>query len=186
MDKRKIAKSTFVINIIALIATIVLSYLLIFKGIQLTSKLFKILLFILLNISTIVGLYFSMTNKTKPLTTYYLILILSPIILTIGSVISGNGIIPLHFGGQIISSTFDAEEKIIEKSNLYIKRSPSFFSNQWYDIFENHGVFEKKIGQFNAGEDFNFIDFNIYDSINKKYIRLTDTKQTTQIEEFVN
>lgn len=186
MDKRKIAKSTFVINVIALIATIILSYLLIFKGIRLTSKLFKIFLFTILNMSTIVGLYYSMTNKIKPLTTYYLILILSPIVLTIGSVISGNGIIPLHFGGQIISSTFDSEEKIIEKNNLYIKRSPSFFSNQWYDIFENRRAFEKKLGQFNAGEDFSYTDFKIYDSINKKYIRLIGTKQTTQIEEIVN
>lgn len=127
-----------------------------------------------------------MTNKIKPLTTYYLIVILCPIILTIGSAISGNGIVPLYFGGQIISSTFESTDKLFEKNNLYIKRSFSLMSNQWYDLCENHGAFEKKLGQFNAGEDFNFADFQIYDSINKKYIRLIDTKRTTQIEEFVN
>lgn len=186
MDRRKIAKSTFIINIIALVATFILSYLLIFKGIQLTSKPFKIFLFLALNISTIFGLYVSMTNKIKPLTTYYLIVILNPIILTIGSVISGNGIIPLSFGGQIISSTFEDTDKLLEKNNLYIKRSFSLMSNQCYDLCESHGAFEKKLGQFNACEDFNFIDFSIYDSINKKYIRLIDSKQTIQIEEFVN
>ena len=186
MDKRKITKSTFIVNLIALGATIILSYLLIFKGIQLTSKPFKIILFLTLNISTIIGLYLSMTNKIKPLTTYYLIVILSPIVLTIGSVISGNGIVPLHFGGQVIFSTFDDDEKIFKKNNLYIKSSFSLMSNQWYDLFENGGVFEKKLGQFNAGEDFHFADFNIFDSINKKYIRLIDIKGTTQTEEFVN
>ncbi|MBP7478779.1 MAG: hypothetical protein KA797_09665 [Chitinophagales bacterium] len=120
------------------------------------------------------------------MTTYYLIVILSPIILTIGSVISGNGIAPLYFGGQIIYSTFGGSEKIFEKNNLYFKRSFSLMSNQWYDMYENHGAFEKKLGQFNTGEDFNFADFQIYDSINKKYIRLIDAKQTTKIEEFVN
>ncbi len=56
-------------------------------------------------------------------------------------------------------------------------------SNQWYDVYENLGAFEKKLGQFNAGDEFNFNDFSIYDSINKKYIRLINPKQTTQIEE---
>lgn len=186
MDRRKITKSTFIINLIALVATFILSYLLLFKGIELTSKSFKIFLFLALNVSTIFGLYVSITNKIKPLTTYYLIVILSPIILTIGSVISGNGIVPLHLGGQIIYSTFGGSEIIFEKNNLYLKRSFSLMSNQWYDLYENHGAFEKKLGQFNAGEDFNFADFQIYDSINKKYIRLIDTKRTTQIEEFVN
>ncbi len=184
MNRQKIAKVTFVINFIALIATIILRYLLLSRDIQLTWTAPKIFLFTILHLSTIYGLYISLKNKLKPLITYFLILVLSPIVFTIGCVISGQGIIPLYFAGKFITSTFGGDEKVFEKDNISIKKSPNFFSIGYYDLVKSQGLFEKKIGQFNAGEDHDFTDFKIFDSINKKYIKLTDSKMTLKTYDF--
>lgn len=186
MNNQTLNRTTFIINIISLLATTILFYLLIFKGIQLIFKSITIIILLSLIITTFFGLYISFRNQIKPLTTYYFIIFICPIILTVVSLVSGNGIIPIQFGSKFIFSTFESDFKLIEKDNVYIKRSFSLMSNQWYDVVEGEGLFEEKIGKFNSDENFKYIDFTLYDSINKKFIKLIDPKQTAIIEELTN
>ena len=185
MYRRKIITWTFILNLTTLLGTIYLSYLLITKGLQLTSQPIKVLLFLTLHATTIYGLYISANSKIKPLVAYYLVVIVTPIIVTLGAVYSDNGIIPLYYGGQILSSTFGDNEELISKDNLYVKNSSSFLSAQWFDLYKDQGVFEKKLGRFHLTGDLNFTDFKVYDSIKKRYICLKDSMQTTQIVELL-
>ena len=183
MRSKTIIKWTFTLNVISLITTFIFGYLFISYDLNLTLKGVKIIFFIILVTSTISGFYLSKLSKNKPFVNYYLILIFSPIILILIGAISGNRLGVLYIGGQMINSTFGSDEIILHKNNQYVKRSFSLMSNQWYSLYESQGVFEKKIGQFNSYEDLEFVDYVIFDSINRKYIKLTDSNQFIYLEE---
>jgi hypothetical protein len=159
--------------LVTLVGLITLFYFVKFNY-EISSQTIKLLLFIVFISTTTLGFFYSIKTENKVQKKYFQLIVIIPILFILGLLVTGNGILGLHFGAKIIYSTFIPKEKLLIKESMFISKSLSLSTLQNYDLYKQQSWFEKKVATYCIGESFDYKDFKIIDSSGSKKLELTD------------
>lgn len=179
----KNTKTIYIINLVTLIFIVTIFILLACFDITIKYRAFKIPVFLLFISTTFIGLIQEISNRTRYLFRYYLGVILTPFLITIVTLLTGNAFAFLYFSLWFITSIFSPDQNLATKDNISIKHKYSLMTDQCFEIRDCNVIFEKKIASFYSNHNFDNTTFRIFDSVNHKYIELINNRMEKTVEQ---